>query len=79
MKKELASLGFIFPDSMANFIFASHKYLPAKEIFHALRQKDIYVRHWDDERIGQYLRITVGTDEEMGILIDFLRRTVRQH
>ncbi len=73
VKKELASLGFIFPDSMANFIFASHKYLPAKEIFHALRQKDIYVRHWDKPRICNFLRITVGTDREMDTLLDFLR------
>ncbi|MDO4623303.1 MAG: histidinol-phosphate transaminase, partial [Eubacteriales bacterium] len=43
-KEELRALGFTFPDSMANFIFASHNRVPAKEIFAALREKHIYVR-----------------------------------
>lgn len=73
VKKELSSLGFIFPDSMANFIFASHKNVPAKELFEALRQNDIYVRYWDRPRINNSLRITVGTDQEMDRLLAFLR------
>ena len=73
VKKELSELGFIFPDSKANFIFASHKSIPAKEIFQALRDADIYVRHWDKPRISEYLRITVGTDEQMDKLLAFLR------
>ena len=43
-------------------------------LFRELRDANIYVRHWDDEKIGQYLRITVGTDEEMDTLLDFLRK-----
>ena len=62
-----------------NFIFARNPENDAGKLFTELKNEHIYVRHWDDERIGQYLRISVGTDEEMGILIDFLRRTVRQH
>ena len=73
VKKELRELGFIFPDSYANFLFASHKTVPAKEIFEALREADIYVRHWDKPRIENYLRITIGTDEEMDRLIAFLK------
>ena len=73
VKKELRELGFTFPDSYANFVFASHKTVPAKEIFEALREADIYVRHWDKPRIENYLRITVGTDEEMDKLIAFLK------
>ena len=71
--KELRELGFTFPDSYANFVFASHKTVPAKEIFEALREADIYVRHWDKPRIENYLRITIGTDEEMDRLIAFLK------
>ena len=74
VKKELAKLGFTFPDSMANFIFASHRSVPAKEIFRALRDQDIYVRYWDKPRIDNCLRITIGTDEQMKVLIDFLRQ-----
>ncbi len=74
VKKELTKLGFTFPDSKTNFIFVTHKTVPAREIFQALREADIYVRHWDKPRIGNYLRITVGTDDEMDCLISFLRK-----
>ena len=73
IKKELTSLGFTFPDSKANFIFASHKEVPAEELFRALREADIYVRHWNKPRIANSLRISVGTDEEMDRLIAFLK------
>ena len=74
VKEELKDLGFVFPDSAANFIFASHKTVPAKEIFEAARAENIYVRYFARERIDNYLRITIGTDEEMKALIDFLKR-----
>lgn len=73
VKKEMAELGFTFPDSKTNFIFASHKTVPAKEIFEALREQDIYVRFWNKERINNCLRITIGTDEEMDTMIGFLK------
>ncbi|MBR4083503.1 MAG: histidinol-phosphate transaminase [Lachnospiraceae bacterium] len=73
VKKEMIELGFTFPDSRTNFIFASHKSVPAKEIFEALREQDIYVRFWNKERINNSLRITIGTDEEMDTMLDFLR------
>ncbi len=74
MKKELGELGFSFPDSKTNFLFATHKSVPAGEIFQALREHDIYVRHWDKPRIGNYLRITIGTDEQMDKLVEFLKQ-----
>ncbi|MCI8373715.1 MAG: histidinol-phosphate transaminase [Lachnospiraceae bacterium] len=72
-KQELASLGFTFPDSKANFIFASHPDNPARDLFAALRKEHIYVRYFDKPRIDNYLRITIGTKEEMQILIDFFK------
>lgn len=72
-KKELASLGFSFPDSMSNFIFAAHESCPAKELFEALREADIYVRYFAKPRIDNYLRITIGTDEEMDAFLAFLK------
>ncbi len=74
VKKELKELGFSFPDSMANFVFASHETVPAQEIFMALREADIYVRYWNKPRINNSLRITIGTDEEMKCLVDFLKK-----
>ena len=74
VKKELAELGFTFPDSQSNFIFATHKEWPAKELFEELKKEDIYVRYFASPRINNYLRITVGTDEEMDALLAFLRK-----
>ncbi|HJC73348.1 MAG TPA: histidinol-phosphate transaminase [Candidatus Mediterraneibacter faecavium] len=75
-KEELKSLGFVMTDSKANFIFARHPGYDAGTLFEELKAEHIYVRHWDEERIGQYLRITVGTDAEMKILFDFLKKAV---
>jgi len=76
-KKELAALGFTFPEPMANFIFATHEKYPAKELFEALREKDIYVRYFTAPRIDNYLRITIGTDEEMDQLIGFFKEYMK--
>ena len=70
--ERLRALGFSFCRPSANFIFASHEKVPAEELFLALREKDIYVRYFRDERIRNYLRITIGTDEEMEELFRFL-------
>lgn len=72
-KKEMRDLGFTFPDSKANFLFASHESVPAKEIFEAARKQNIYVRYFNKDRIDNYLRITIGTDEEMRKFLEFLR------
>lgn len=72
-EQRLRELGFHFPVSGANFIFAAHEKLPAREIFEALRRNNIYVRYFNAPRIDNYLRITVGTDEEMDRLFSFLK------
>ena len=71
---ELRSLGFECLDSKANFIFAKHPEYDAKELFTALKENDIYVRFWGSKRIEQYMRISVGTKEEMEALLAFLRK-----
>jgi histidinol-phosphate aminotransferase len=74
-KQELTKLGFVFGDSKSNFIFARHPEVSGEAIFAALKEKDIYVRHFNKpERIREYLRITIGTDEQMQELIDFLQQ-----
>ena len=72
-KEELKKLGFSFEDSKSNFIFATHKSVPAGKIFQALRERHIYVRYFEKPRIDNYLRITIGTREEMQTLFDFLK------
>ena len=71
-EKELTRLGFTYPKSYSNFVFASHKSVPAREIFEEAKKKHIYVRYFDKPRINQYLRITIGTDEEMKAVVSFL-------
>ena len=75
--KELTALGFTFPESYANFLFVSHESIPARELFQALREEDIFVRYWEKPRIDNSLRVTIGTDEEMECLVDFLRGYIR--
>ena len=72
-KKELKALGFSFQDSMSNFIFASHETCPAEKIFEALREKHIYVRYFPKGRTNNFLRITIGTQEEMQTFINVLK------
>lgn len=64
-KERLETLGFEMTDSKTNFLFATHKQIPAKEIFEKLKEKDIFVRYFSSARIDNYLRITIGTQEEM--------------
>ncbi len=71
--KELDKLGFFFPDSKTNFIFAKHKEVAGLKIYEELRKKKIYVRHFNKAKINDYVRITIGTDEEMDILIKSLK------
>ena len=77
-KKRFTSLGFSFPDSMANFLFVSHETVPARELFTALRAEGIIVRYFDKPGIDNYLRITIGTDEEMDKLFAFLETYLRR-
>ena len=72
-KERLKELGFEFGDSKANFIFARHRSVPAEELFAALRRDGIIVRYFKKPRIDNYLRISIGTDEEMKKLIRFLK------
>ncbi len=73
-KGELKRLGFEFPDSKSNFVFATHKTKSAEEIFEKLKEKGIYVRFFKKPRIDNYLRITIGTDEEMKKLVKELEK-----
>ena len=71
--EEMRKLGFVFEDSSSNFLFVTHKTAKARDIFEAARKKHIYVRYFDEPRIDNYLRISIGTDEEMHAFLDFLK------
>ena len=77
-KKRLADLGFTFPDSQTNFLFVTHKEIPAERIFNSLKEEHIYVRYFNKDRINNYLRITMGTDAEMERVYESLERIIER-
>lgn len=76
-KTALEEMGFDVKQSQTNFLFAGHQRVPAKEIFETLKGQGIYVRYFNKDRINNYLRITVGTDEQMDIFLKAVREIVR--
>lgn len=71
--EQLARLGFEVLPSAANFVFARHSQQDAAELTGKLREQGIIVRHFKQPRIEQFLRITIGTDEQNQALIDGLQ------
>ena len=76
--EELRSLGFEVLDSQTNFIMATHKDYDMKEMFEYLKENKIFIRYFNQPRINKYVRITIGTDEEMDKFLqgvkDFINR-----
>lgn len=77
VKPLLRELGFKLGDSKSNFVFAAHQSVPAAELFQMLREHDILVRYFNKPRIDQYLRISIGTDEQMDRLLEVLREYLK--
>lgn len=71
-KKRLSKLGFKLTDSMSNFVFASPVKKSAQYVFEELKKRRIFVRYWNKPIIGDYLRISIGTPEEMEKLFEAL-------
>jgi len=69
----MEQLGFQVLPSAANFIFARHLQRDAAELAKALRERSIIVRHFKQPRIDQFLRITIGTDEQCEALVTALK------
>ena len=73
LQKELRELGFEVLPSAANFLFARHRQRDALSLFEALRARAILVRYFNKPRIDQFLRISVGSEEECGQLVQALQ------
>lgn len=76
--EELRLLGFEVLDSQTNFIMATHKDYDMKEMFEYLKENKIFIRYFNQPRINKYVRITIGTDDEMDKFLngvkDFINR-----
>lgn len=75
--KKLKELGFVVPESKANFVFAGRPGTDAAELKVYLEKSNIYVRHWNAPRIKDFLRISIGTDDQMDILINKIEEFLR--
>lgn len=73
----LSDLGFEVLPSAANFIFARHARYGGAELAAALRERHIIVRHFGQARIEQFMRITIGTDEQCHVLVEALATMVQ--
>ncbi|MBU3619006.1 histidinol-phosphate transaminase [Polynucleobacter sp. JS-Fieb-80-E5] len=71
--EQLDALGFATLPSTANFIFTRHRKHAGAKLYQALRDRGIIVRHFKSPRIEEFLRITIGTDEQSNELVDALK------
>ncbi len=73
LREQLLNLGFIVPQSGANFLFAGRAKLSGEQIYKKLKERGVLVRFWNKPVLCDFCRITVGTKEENDILIKNLK------
>ena len=74
LKEELEGLGFTVLPSSANFVFARCGRIPGGKLYRQLKENGILVRWCDKDRIRDFVRITVGSMEQLAALVDELAR-----
>ena len=75
---QLKMLDFTMTESYANFIFAKHKSICGKDIYVKLKEKGVLVRYFDKERLRDYTRITIGSKEQLDILISKIKEIIEE-
>ena len=76
--KELEKLGFTVLPSHTNFIFAKHENISGEEMYEKLKENGILIRHFKKERIKDFIRITIGSKEEMKTFVDTVSKIVKE-
>lgn len=76
---KLIEMGFRVTDSKANFVFISHTIVHASILFKELREKGILVRYFNKPRIDNYLRVSIGTDEEMNCFLKAVNEIIKAY
>lgn len=72
----LKEMGFHVLNSSSNFLFAKHAVMDGEALYKALKSQGILVRHFTKPRIDQYIRITIGTQSQMDVFLDTLKRII---
>ena len=73
LTEKLRKMDFSVLDSCANFIFAKSEKISGEKLYKELKARKVLVRHFDKERINNYVRITIGTREQIDILLDAIK------
>jgi histidinol-phosphate aminotransferase len=73
LSQRLQEMGWLVLPSKANFVFAAKKGITGLHAYQALKQKGILVRHFDIKGIEDFVRITIGTDEDMETLVTAIK------
>lgn len=77
--RELKNLGFELTDSITNFVFARHEKIDGLKLFNELNKRNILVRHFENpDRLKPYNRITIGSPEQMKILVDAIKEILEK-
>ena len=76
--KELRKIGFMVLDSVANFIFAKSDAISGADLYAGLKKKGVLVRYFGKEKIKDFVRITIGTDEQMDILLEKIKELLAE-
>lgn len=74
---QLGALGFKVLPSATNFVFASHPKIAAENLYETLREQDILIRYFDKKPVDNYVRMTIGTDEEMKRFMEAVNKLIR--
>jgi len=78
-RDHLKVLGFILTDSKANFLFCKHPDISGFELYSKLKSMGILIRQWNKPRISDYVRITIGTEEQMNALLDAVKAILERY
>lgn len=76
VRQQLELLGFEVLPSQTNFLFTRHTKHAGEHLFGELRERKILVRHFNKDGLGDFLRISIGTDDEMTSLVEALKTIV---
>ena len=76
--KELRKMGFVVLDSAANFVMAMHQAVPGGVLYEKLKEKGILVRYFNTERLNPYVRVTIGSREQMDAFLAGVKQILEE-